>query len=160
MTTRSRLARLETQISSGLALACSSPETMRRAEIARKRIPDCTDPDEALNLIRGLPGEIYSTLLRLVPDDLLTQMHDLALIKDCEQGRICGPCQATSYWNCTGPPCGTENPPFSGGRDGDLPDERLPAHALCSPYAGVTSLLLPVLRGIRCRGGCHLVGRE
>jgi hypothetical protein len=90
MNTRSRLARLEKRIGSDPALARSSPDAMRRAEIARQRLPDCTDPEEALSLIRGLPSEVYSTLLRIVPDALLTHMHDLAVITECEHGRIDG----------------------------------------------------------------------
>jgi len=52
---------------------------MRRAEVARQRLPDCTDAEEALSLIRGLPIDIYSALLRLVPDALLIAMHDAAI---------------------------------------------------------------------------------
>ena len=78
MNLRSRLARLETRVQSSLALGRQSPEAIRRAEIARQRLPDCIDPEEALSLIRGLPGEVYSSLLRLVPDPLLVQMHDAA----------------------------------------------------------------------------------
>lgn len=86
MNTRSRLARLETRVQSSPVLGRQSPEATRRAEIARQRLPDCTDPEEALSLIRGLPGEVYSSLLRLVPDALLTQMHDTAF--ENEQGGV------------------------------------------------------------------------
>ena len=78
MSTRSRLARLETRVQSSLALGRQSPEAMRRAEVARQRLPMCTDPEEALCLIRGLPGEVYSSLLRVVPSALLIEMHDAA----------------------------------------------------------------------------------
>ena len=78
MTTRSRLARLEMQVKASPTLLRPSPEAMRRAEVARQRLPDCTDPEEALSLIRGLPIDIYSTLLRIVPEDLLIAMHNTA----------------------------------------------------------------------------------
>jgi hypothetical protein len=79
MNLRSRLARLETRVQTNPALVRPSPEAMQRAEVARQRLPDCTDPEEALSLIRGLPIEVYSALLRLVPDALLIAMHDTAL---------------------------------------------------------------------------------
>jgi len=78
MTSRSRLERLEKQIQASPAFVRPAPEAMRRAEVARQRLPDCTDPEEALSLIRGLPIDVYSALLQLVPDDLLIAMHDTA----------------------------------------------------------------------------------
>lgn len=78
MSTRSRLARLETRVQDLPTVVRQSAEDIGRAEVARQRLPECTDPEEALSLIRGLPGEVYSRLLRLVPETLLIAMHDTA----------------------------------------------------------------------------------
>lgn len=82
MNARSRLARLETKVRSAPVLTRPSPEAIRRAEIVREILPDCTDPEEALSLLRGLPIDVYSALLRIVPDDLLIAMHDTAFQTD------------------------------------------------------------------------------
>lgn len=76
MNTRSRLTRLEQQVQAHPVLTCYTPEATRRAEIARQRLPDCTDPQEALRLIDGQPYEVYCSLLRLVSDSVLIQMHE------------------------------------------------------------------------------------
>ncbi|MCW3051441.1 MAG: hypothetical protein JWN14_611 [Chthonomonadales bacterium] len=90
MSTRTRLARLETQVQSNPALIRHSAETMQRAEIARQRLPDCTDPQEAENLIQGLPIDLYSALLRVVPDELLIAMHGLLETQARREGLIYG----------------------------------------------------------------------
>jgi hypothetical protein len=90
MTTRSRLARLETRVQSSPNLVRHSPEAMRRAEVARQRLQDCTDPEEALRLTHDLPDELLSALLRLFPDALLIDTHRLLESKAHREGLIYG----------------------------------------------------------------------
>lgn len=77
MTPRSRLARLEKQIKAAQAIVRPSPDAIRRAEIARQRLLDRTDAEEALRLTQGLPHEIFCALLRLIPNALLIEMHNI-----------------------------------------------------------------------------------
>lgn len=90
MISRTRLAKLERQIQASPALTAYTPEAKERAESARQRLPDCTDPEEAMWLIDGQPPDVYSALLRLVSHDLLKQMHAIKIDKAPARERIYG----------------------------------------------------------------------
>jgi hypothetical protein len=95
MNLRSRLVRLETRVRANPALVPPSPEAMRRAAVARQRLPNCTDAEEALRLIQGQPYVVYSSLLRLVTNDVLIQMHAQIIGNKCTRVKHVGgpPCQ-------------------------------------------------------------------
>jgi len=90
MNVRTRLERLESRVSVDPILSRHTPEALKRAEIARQRLPECNDAEEALRLTRNLPIETFTDLLTLVSNDVLVEMHTIEMHRTHEQARYWG----------------------------------------------------------------------